>query len=229
MRTSCLNCVICQTKRPVRYAIGGGPFDPVSGRMWINRLALPMEEPAIAVEVPAVMVKTCQTATEGAVSIATPPPPHQQGKPNTPSTDRTMPLPAPLQQEVNKCHEKSCCIIASSILCVHLRHRIVKIKQMSTNIVEGYGKFYEQRYGKPLPQDVINKIQLLYHHCIEHQCAKLQLTVEEEEERDPDNTLIDKLYLSDLGEESEEHGSDDVNFYHDSSDDDNEEEGVTKH
>jgi hypothetical protein len=87
------NCVISQTKLPVHYAIGGGPIGPVSGRMWINRSALPMEEPAIAAEVPAVMVKTRQTATEGAVSIATPPPLCQQGKPNTPSTDSTMPLP----------------------------------------------------------------------------------------------------------------------------------------
>ncbi len=66
---------ICQTKHPVRYAIGGSPIDPVSDRMLINRLALPMEEPAIAAEAPAVMVKTRQTATEGAVSITTPPPP----------------------------------------------------------------------------------------------------------------------------------------------------------
>jgi hypothetical protein len=140
-----------------------------------------------------------------------------------------MPLPAPLQQEVNKCHEKSRCIIASNILCVCLRHRIAKIKQMSTDVVEGYEKFYKQRYGKSLPQDVINKIQLLYHHCIKRWCAKLQLTVEEEEEWDPDNALIDELDLSDLGEESEEHDSDDVNFYHDSSKDHDKEEGVTKH
>jgi hypothetical protein len=140
-----------------------------------------------------------------------------------------MPLSFPLQQEVNKCHEKSCCIIASNILCVCLHRRIVKIKHMSTDVVEGYGNFYEQRYGKPLPQDVINKIQLLYHHRIKRRCAELQLTIEEEEEWDPDNALIDKLNLSDSGEESEEHDSDDVNFYHDSSDDDNKEEGVTKH
>ncbi len=100
---------------------------------------------------------------------------------------------------------------------------------MSTNVVEGYGKFYEQRYGKPLPQDVINKIQLLYSLRIECWCAKLQLTIEEEEEWDPDNALIDKLDLSDLGEESEEHDSDDVSFYHDSSNDDNDKEKVTKH
>jgi hypothetical protein len=130
------------------------------------------------------MVKTRQMATDGAVTIATPPPPRQQEKPNTPSTDRTMPLPAPLQREFNKCHEKSCRIIASNILCVCLRPHIAKIKHMSTNIVEGYGKFYKQRYGKPLPQDVINKIQLLYRHRIERRCAKLQLTVEEEEEWD---------------------------------------------
>ncbi len=60
---TCHDCVICQTKRPVCYAIGGGPIDPVSGRMLINRLALPMEEPAIAAEAPAVMVKTRQMAT----------------------------------------------------------------------------------------------------------------------------------------------------------------------
>jgi hypothetical protein len=100
---------------------------------------------------------------------------------------------------------------------------------MSTDVVEGYGKFYKQRYGKPLPQDVINKIQLLYHHWIECWYAELQLTIDEEEEWDPDNALIDKLDLSDLGEELEEHNSDDVNFYHDSRDDHNEEEGVTKH
>jgi hypothetical protein len=140
-----------------------------------------------------------------------------------------MPLPAPLQQEVNKCHEKSRRIIASNILRVCLRHRIAKIKQMFTNVVEGYGKLYEQRYGKPLPQDVMNKIQLLYRYCIERWCAKLQLTVEEEEEWDPDNALIDKLDLLDLGEESEEHDSDDANFYHDSSDNHDKEERVTKH
>ncbi len=171
-------CVICQTKRPVRYTIGGGPIALVKGRMWINRLVLSMEEPAITSEAPAVTVKTHQTATEGEVTIATPPPPLQQGKPNTPSTDTTKPLPAPLQQEVNKCHEKSCCIIASNILHLCLRCRIAKIKQFSTNVVDGCRKFYEQRYSKPLPpQDVINKIQLLYRHCIKRWCAELQLTV----------------------------------------------------
>ncbi len=75
---------------------------------------------------------------------------------------------------------------------------------MSTDVVERYGKFYERRYSKPFPQDVISKTQLLYRHRIERRCAKLQLTFEEEEEWDPDNAMIDKLDLSDSGEESEE-------------------------
>ncbi len=75
----------------------------------------------------------------------------------------------------------------------------------------------------------MNQVQLLYHHCIERRCAKLQLTVEAEEEWNLDNPFIDKLCLLDLGEESEEHDSDDTTFYNDSIDDVNKEEGVTKH
>jgi hypothetical protein len=127
------------------------------------------------------------TDAKGEVTIATPPSPLRQRQQSTASTDAA-------KQEANKCHEKSC-HVASNILRICLRCRIAKIKQMCTNVVEGYGKFYEQRYGKPLPQDVINQIQLLYHHCIEHRCAELQLTVEAEEEWNPDNAFIDKLCL----------------------------------
>ena len=164
---------------------------------------------------------TPSTDAQGEVTIATPPPPLREGQQSTASTDAA-------KQEANKCHEKSR-HIASNILHICLRRRIAKIKQMCTNVVEGYGKFYEQRYGKPLPQDVINQIQLLYHHRIERRCAKLQLTVEAEEEWNPDNAFIDELCLSDLGEESEEHDIDDITFYNDSIDDVDEEEGVTKH
>jgi hypothetical protein len=132
------------------------------------------------------------------------------------------------KQEANKCHEKSR-HIASNILCIRLHRRIAKIKQMCTDVVEGYGKFYEQRYGKPLPQDVMNQIQLLYRHHIKRRCAELQLTIEAEEEWNPENAFIDELYLLDLGEESEEHNSDDIAFYNDSIDDVDKEEGVPKH
>jgi hypothetical protein len=134
------------------------------------------------------------TDAKGELTIATHPPPLQQGQRSTASTDAA-------KQEANKCHEKSH-HIASNILCICLRCRIAKIKQMCTNVVEGYGTFYKQRYGKPLPQDVINQIQLLYCHCIECWCAKLQLTIEAEGEWNPDNAFIDELGLSDLGEES---------------------------
>jgi hypothetical protein len=164
---------------------------------------------------------TPSTDAKGELTIATPPPLLQQGQRSTTSTDAA-------KQEANKCHEKSR-HIASNIFCIHLRRRIAKIKQMCTNVVEGYGKFYEQRYGKPLPQDVINQIQLLYCHHIECRCAELQLIVEAEEEWNPDNAFIDELGLLDLGEESEEHDSDDITFYNDSIDDVNKEEGVTKH
>ncbi len=164
---------------------------------------------------------TPSTDAKGELTIATPPPPLRQGQQSTASTDVA-------KQEANKCHEKSR-HIASTILCIWLRCRIAKIKQMCTDVVEGYGKFYEQRYGKPLPQDVINQIQLLYHHCIECRCAELQLTIEAEEEWNPDNAFIDELGLSDLGEESEEHDSDDITFYNNSIDDVNKEEGVAKH
>jgi hypothetical protein len=55
------------------------------------------------------------------------------------------------------------------------------------------------------------------------------LIVEEEEEWDLDNALIDNLDLSDWEEELEEHDSDDINFYHYSSDNHDKEEGATKH
>jgi hypothetical protein len=117
---------------------------------------------------------TPSTDAKGELTIATPPPPLRQGQQSTASTDVA-------KQEANKCHEKSH-HIASNILCICLHRRIAKIKQMFTDMVERYGKIYEQRYGKPLPQDVINQIQLLYRHRIERRCAELQLTIEAEEE-----------------------------------------------
>jgi hypothetical protein len=75
----------------------------------------------------------------------------------------------------------------------------------------------------------MSQIQLLYRHRIKRRCAKLQLTVEAEEEWNPDNAFIYELCLSDLGEEWEEHNSDDITFYNNSIDNVGEEEGVTKH
>ncbi len=76
-----------------------------------------------------------------------------------------------------------------------------------------------------MPQDVMNQIQLLSCHRIKRRCAKLQLAIKAEEEWNPDNAFIDELCLLDLGEESEEHDSDDIRFYNDSIDNVDEEEG----
>ena len=53
---------------------------------------------------------------------------------------------------------------------------------------------------------------LLYHNRIERRCIEVGLTVEEEEQWDPEEATIDIYDLSDSGEESEEHDSDDVSF-----------------
>ena len=60
---------------------------------------------------------------------------------------------------------------------------------------------------------------LLYHNWIEHQCNEVGLTVKEEEQWDPEDADIDVNNLSDSREESEEHDSDDVNFYSNVDDD----------
>jgi hypothetical protein len=79
------------------------------------------------------------TDAKGELIIAKPPPLLQQGQQSTASTDAA-------KQEGNKCHEKSH-HIASDILRIHLHRCIAKIKQMCTNVVEGYGLFNEPRYG----------------------------------------------------------------------------------
>ncbi len=99
---------------------------------------------------------------------------------------------------------------------------------MSTAVVEGYSKFYEEQHNKPLPQETIDKIMLLYHNCIEHRCREVGLTVEEEEQWDAKEASIDENELSNSGEESEEHDSDDVNFYTNSEEDNKDEERESK-
>jgi hypothetical protein len=76
---------------------------------------------------------------------------------------------------------------------------------MSTEVVEGYSTFYFDKHGKPLSQEMVDKIMLLYHNRIERRCNEVGLTVEEEEQWDPECADIDVYSLSDSGEESEEH------------------------
>jgi hypothetical protein len=102
---------------------------------------------------------------------------------------------------------------------------------MSTDVVEGYGTFYYDKYGKPLPQETVDKIMHLYHNRIERRCKEVGLTIEEEEQWNSEDSNVRSDDVLDSGEESEEHDSDDVNFCSnakdESEDDDDEEENTT--
>jgi hypothetical protein len=93
---------------------------------------------------------------------------------------------------------------------------------------EGIWKSYEEQHNKPLPQETTDKIMLLYSHWIEHCCREAGLTVEEEEQWDAKEASINENQLSNSGEESKEHDSDDVNFYTDSEEDNEDEERELK-
>ena len=148
----------------------------------------------------------------------------------TPSSEGTKRPSLPRQQEeCSKGHEKSSRHIENAVLRLRLRRRIEKIWQLSADVVEGYGKHYAKKYRTPLPVDVIVKIKTRFLHHVEHQCAELGLSVNKEKQWTPDLDLLDEIDLSDSGEESEEHSSDDVNYYSGSSSEDEvEEDGQLK-
>ncbi len=79
-------------------------------------------------------------------------------------------------------------------------------------LLKGYGKYYKNKYKKPLPVDLIVKIRELFLHCVERHCAELSLTVADEAAWTPDADLLDKIDLLDSGEESKDYSSDDVIF-----------------
>jgi hypothetical protein len=61
---------------------------------------------------------------------------------------------------------------------------------MSTDVVEGYSTFYFDKHGKPLSQETVDKIMLLYHNRIERRCNEVGITVEEEEQWDPEGAVF---------------------------------------
>jgi hypothetical protein len=89
-----------------------------------------------------------------------------------------------MQREHDKDHEtKSRPIVnISDITCISLRHRIQKIYDMLTHVIEGYGTFYYNKHGHPLPQETVDKIMCLCHNRIERRCIEVGLTVDEERE-----------------------------------------------
>lgn len=84
---------------------------------------------------------------------------------------------------------------------------------MSTDVVEEYETYSYNKHGNPVPQDAVVKKMLLYHNQIEQRCNEVGLSVKEEEQWDPVDANINFDALSDSGEESKEHDSDNVNFY----------------
>ncbi len=137
-----------------------------------------------------------------------------------PHSAATVPLLPPMQREHDNCRETKPrrIVIISDITRIRLRRRIKKINDMSTSVVDGYGTYYYNKHGNPLPQETADKIMHLYHNRIERRCIEVGLTVEEEKEWDSEDAKVDVDALSKSGEESEEHDLDDVCFY---SDDDN--------
>lgn len=164
--------------------------------------------------------------------VTTPPTKPRGQRPVPPYSAGTVGLPSPVQREHDESRAtKSRRILnISDVTRIRLRRRIQKIYEMSTDVVEGYGTFYNDKYGKPLPQETVDKIMHLYHNRIERRCKEVGLTVDEEEQWDPEDSNVASDDVSDSGEESEEHDSDDVSFYsnaEDESDDNDDDEGNT--
>ena len=153
----------------------------------------------------------------------TPSPSKAATKTTTPPTDGTKPPSLPRQQEECKEREKFHRRIENQILRLRLRRRVEKIWQLSADVVEGYGKYYQNKYWRPLPVEVIVKIETLFLHRVERRCAELGLSTYEEKQWTPDPELLEEIYLTDSGEESEEHDSDDVVFDSRSDSDDEDE------
>jgi predicted mannosyl-3-phosphoglycerate phosphatase (HAD superfamily) len=95
----------------------------------------------------------------------------------------------------------------SDITRIRLRRRIQKIYEMLEDVKEGYGTFYKNKHGNPLPKETVDKITGLYHNRIARRCIEVGLTVDEEREWDSDDADVDVDALSESGEESEEHSS----------------------
>jgi hypothetical protein len=147
--------------------------------------------------------------------------------PVVPESDATAPLPSPNQlvpskTRVSKNTRRIVNVSDLTRLC--LCRRIQKIYDMSTDVIEGYGTYYYDKYGKPLPQGTVDKIMLSYHNRIQRRCNEVGLSVEEEEQWDPSETNVNVDTLSNSGKESEEHESDDVNFYSNEDDDSDEDD-----
>jgi len=139
----------------------------------------------------------------------TPPPPQRDYRPVIakllfpvpPQSAETAPLSSPMQREHDHSRKTQSRRIVniSDYTRIRLRRRIQKIYEMSIDVVEGYSTFYFDKHGKRLPQETVDKIMLLYHDRIERRCNEVGLTVEEEEQWDPEGADIDVYSLFSFG------------------------------
>ena len=102
-----------------------------------------------------------------------------------PHSAATARLPSPMQREHDKDRDtKSRRIVnISDITRIRLRRRIQKIYEMLEDVKEGYGTFYKNKHGNPLPKETVDKITGLYHNRIARRCIEVGLTVDEESVR----------------------------------------------
>lgn len=198
-------------------------FPPPSGSDASKAAPLPSPVPNSAPAAPTIdstpPKKRIDEKNDAAPSPFRPPPGSDASK--------TAPLPSPVQKRADwwaRAANKRAIRSVTDLARLRLRRRIQKIYQMATDVVDGYGNEYYNKHDKPLPQEVIDKIMLLYHNRIERRCREIGITVEEEEQWDIEASQIDPDDLSDSGEESEEHDSDDVVFYSGMDDDDDEDD-----
>ena len=103
---------------------------------------------------------------------------------------------------------------------LHLRRHIEKIRKLCSEVLEGYTKDCQERYGHPATQHSLNKIQLLYEERIQRRCAEYNLSMAEEMWWEPSQKIAHDNKDDSSGEESEEHDYDVVNIYTTSDDND---------
>ncbi len=80
-------------------------------------------------------------------------------------------------------------------------------------VTKGYSKHYKEINSCPPPEHCLNKIKLLFDHCIEHRCAEYNLTKEEEEQWEPSNINNDNNKPSNTNNKTKQHDSNEFNIY----------------
>ena len=147
------------------------PFRPPPGSDASNTVPLPSPVQNSAPDAPTIdstpPKKRIDEKNDAAPSPFRPPPGSDASK--------TAPLPSPIQRRHDSCRAANSRAMrtVTDLTRLRLRRRIQKIYQMATDVVDGYGNEYYNKHLKPLPQETIDKIMLLYHNRINAVALKL--------------------------------------------------------